>query len=109
MSIAILTYDTVGKERMCFKGLEGQFSGPMLEGTSEAATHSWQNYWGPRMNNAEASARPQRHVARRKYWISIGRRRPGDLLGPGLRVSRPSHILRADPPQKSGLFAIGIL
>jgi hypothetical protein len=42
-----LTYDTVGKDKMCFKGSTGKFDGPMLSGTSDAATHGWQNFWGP--------------------------------------------------------------
>ena len=42
-----LTYDTVGKDKMCFKGSTGKFDGPMLTGTSDAATHGWQNFWGP--------------------------------------------------------------
>ena len=60
-----LTYDTVGKDKMCFKDGAGKFAGPMLTGTSDAATHGWQNYWGPCVN-AQASAPPQqRHAARR--------------------------------------------
>jgi len=58
-----LTYDTTGKEKMCFKDGSGKFAGPMLEGTSDAATHGWQNFWGPCVNTAQASARPQRHAA----------------------------------------------
>jgi hypothetical protein len=27
----------------------------MLTGTSDAATHGWQNYWGPCVNDAQAS------------------------------------------------------
>jgi hypothetical protein len=27
-----LTYDTVGKDKMCFKGSTGKFDGPMLSG-----------------------------------------------------------------------------
>jgi hypothetical protein len=52
---------------MCFKDDKGKFSGPMLTGTSDAATHGWQNYWGPRVNDAQASASappPQRHARR---------------------------------------------
>ena len=42
-----LTTDTVGKEPQCFKGSTGKFDGPQLTGTSDAATHGWQNFWGP--------------------------------------------------------------
>jgi hypothetical protein len=61
-----LTYDTTGKEKMCFKDGTGKFAGPMLTGASDAATHGWQNYWGPCVSNTQASAPPrQRHAARR--------------------------------------------
>jgi hypothetical protein len=39
--------DTTGTEKMCFKDDKGKFNGPMLTGASDAATHGWQNYWGP--------------------------------------------------------------
>ena len=59
-----LLYDTTGKEKMCFKDGTGKFQGPMLTGTSDAATHGWQNYWGPCVN-AQASAPPRQRHARR--------------------------------------------
>ena len=42
-----LTTDTVGKDSQCFKGSTGKFDGPQLSGSSDAATHGWQNFWGP--------------------------------------------------------------
>jgi hypothetical protein len=42
-----LTTDTVGKDPQCFKGSTGKFDGPQLSGSSDAATHGWQNFWGP--------------------------------------------------------------
>jgi hypothetical protein len=58
--------DTAGKTKMCFKDDHGKFAGPQLTGTSDAATHGWQNFWGPCVTNTQASAaRPQRHAARR--------------------------------------------
>jgi len=42
-----LTTDTVGKDAQCFKGSKGEFDGPQLMGKSDAATHGWQNFWGP--------------------------------------------------------------
>ena len=57
--------ETTGTEKMCFKDDHGKFAGPQLTGTSDAATHGWQNFWGPCVNTAQASARPQRHAARR--------------------------------------------
>ena len=42
-----LITDTVGHESQCFKGSTGKFDGPRLTGTSDAATHGWQNFWGP--------------------------------------------------------------
>ena len=42
-----LTTDTVGKDAQCFKGSTGKFDGPQLSGSSDAATHGWQNFWGP--------------------------------------------------------------
>jgi hypothetical protein len=57
--------DTAGQEKMCFKDDHGKFAGPMLTGTSDAATHGWQNFWGPCVPSTQASApRPQRHAAR---------------------------------------------
>jgi hypothetical protein len=51
------TTDTKGKEKMCFKSYStGKFDGPQLLGTSDAATHGWQNFWGPCVNNAQAAA-----------------------------------------------------
>ena len=47
--------DTQGHTQMCFKGSKGKFDGPMLTGKSDAATHGWQNFWGPCVN-AQASA-----------------------------------------------------
>jgi hypothetical protein len=55
--------DTVGKEAQCFKGSTGKFDGPQLTGTSDAATHGWQNYWGPCVGAAPA-AKPSRQAAR---------------------------------------------
>ena len=57
--------DTAGHTQMCFKDDKGKFSGPILTGTSDAATHGWQNYWGPCVNNAQASAPPRQRHARR--------------------------------------------
>jgi hypothetical protein len=42
-----LTTDTTGTEKMCFKDSAGKFNGPQLQGTSDAATHGWQSFWGP--------------------------------------------------------------
>ena len=42
-----LTTDTTGTEKMCFKDSSGNFNGPRLTGTSDAATHGWQSFWGP--------------------------------------------------------------
>jgi hypothetical protein len=64
------TTDTVGTNPMCFKGSTGKFDGPQLTGKSDAATHGWQNYWGPCANlqaaqgSASAPSR-QRNAARR--------------------------------------------
>jgi hypothetical protein len=41
------TTDTAGSTKMCFKGSTGKFDGPALQGKSDAATHGWQNFWGP--------------------------------------------------------------
>jgi hypothetical protein len=63
-----LQTDTEGHTPMCFKDGTGKFSGPLLTGASDAATHGWQNYWGPCVNGAQASASApprQRHAARR--------------------------------------------
>ena len=38
---------TTGTVPQCFKGSTGKFDGPQLTGKSDAATHGWQNYWGP--------------------------------------------------------------
>jgi hypothetical protein len=51
--------DTASKEKMCFKGSTGKYDGPMLVGTSDAATHPWQNYWGP-CEGTQAAAAPPR-------------------------------------------------
>src|SRR5580704_18698247 len=39
--------NTTGKDPQCFKGSTGKFDGPQLQGKSDAATHGWQNFWGP--------------------------------------------------------------
>ena len=58
--------ETTGTEKMCFKDDHGKFAGPMLTGTSDAATHGWQNFWGPCVTSTQAAAPPgQRHAARR--------------------------------------------
>jgi hypothetical protein len=49
---------TTGTTPMCFKGSTGKFDGPQLLGKSDAATHGWQNFWGPCVS-ASASAKPQ--------------------------------------------------
>jgi hypothetical protein len=48
---------------MCFKGSKGKFDGPQLEGKSDAATHGWQNFWGPCVS-ASAPALKQRSAHR---------------------------------------------
>ena len=45
------TTDTAGSTQMCFKGSTGKFDGPKLQGKSDAATHGWQNFWGPCVSN----------------------------------------------------------
>jgi hypothetical protein len=42
-----LTTDTTGTNPQCFKDSTGKFNGPQLHGTSDAATHGWQSFWGP--------------------------------------------------------------
>jgi hypothetical protein len=42
-----LTTDTTGTDTQCFKDSTGRFNGPKLKGNSDAATHGWQNFWGP--------------------------------------------------------------
>jgi hypothetical protein len=45
----ILTTDTAGKNEMCFRAYgdkQGVYTGPVLQGRSDAATHGWQNFWG---------------------------------------------------------------
>jgi hypothetical protein len=59
-----LTYDTVGHDKMCFKSSTGKFDGPMLTGTSDAATHGWQNFWGPCVTSAAPPARSQKSARR---------------------------------------------
>jgi hypothetical protein len=59
-----LTYDTVGKDKMCFKDDHGKFSGPMLTGTSDAATHGWQNYWGSCVQASAPAPNSQKHARR---------------------------------------------
>jgi hypothetical protein len=65
-----LKTDTTGRTPMCFKAYAtGKFDGPRLAGTSDAATHPWQNFWGPCENfptNAQASAnlKGQKHAHR---------------------------------------------
>ena len=51
--------DTAGQEKMCFKDDHGKFAGPMLTGTSDAATHGWQNFWGPCVNTQAAAPAPK--------------------------------------------------
>ena len=51
------TTDTAGSTKMCFKGSTGKFDGPMLAGKSDAATHGWQNYWGPCVSNNAPEAK----------------------------------------------------
>ena len=55
--------DTKGTVPQCFKTETGKFDGPQLTGFSDAATHSWQNYWGPCVGAAPA-AKPSRQAAR---------------------------------------------
>jgi len=50
--------NTTGNVQMCFKGKGGKFNGPPLLGKSDAATHGWQNFWGP-CDNGSAAAKPQ--------------------------------------------------
>ena len=54
--------DTSGSTQMCFKGSTGKFDGPALLGKSDAATHGWQNFWGPCVS---ASAPAKERSARR--------------------------------------------
>jgi hypothetical protein len=42
-----LTTETTGTDTQCFKDSTGRFNGPKLKGNSDAATHGWQNFWGP--------------------------------------------------------------
>jgi hypothetical protein len=56
--------DTTGKVQMCFKGSTGKFDGVKLQGKSDAATHGWQNYWGPCLDTASAGAKPQQAGAK---------------------------------------------
>jgi hypothetical protein len=56
--------NTTGSTQMCFKGSKGKFDGPPLLGKSDAATHGWQNFWGPCVNNASAGAKPQQAGAK---------------------------------------------
>jgi hypothetical protein len=55
--------NTTGAVPQCYKGSTGKFDGPQLRGTSDAATHPWQNYWGPCIGAAPA-AKPSQHAAR---------------------------------------------
>jgi len=55
--------NTTGTVQMCFKGSKGKFDGPQLEGKSDAATHGWQNFWGPCVS-ASAPALKQRSAHR---------------------------------------------
>jgi hypothetical protein len=57
--------NTTGTTQMCFKGSKGKFDGPALAGKSDAATHGWQNFWGPCVNNAQAAAPAKERSARR--------------------------------------------
>jgi hypothetical protein len=66
----ILTTDTAGAVPQCYKTYgTGKFDGPRLVGRSDAATHLFQNFWGPCEKfpaNAQASVPPKlRRAARR--------------------------------------------
>ena len=56
--------NTAGSTQMCFKGATGKFDGPALLGKSDAATHGWQNFWGPCVGNS-APAPAGKQTARR--------------------------------------------
>ena len=56
--------NTTGTEKMCFKGSTGKFDGPMLTGSSDAATHGWQNFWGPCVQASAPAPKSQKHAHR---------------------------------------------
>jgi hypothetical protein len=64
----ILKTDTAGAVPQCFKTYgTGKFDGPRLVGRSDAATHGWQNFWGPCQDlNVQASVPPKRRTAARR-------------------------------------------
>jgi hypothetical protein len=51
-----VTSNTAGADAQCFKGSTGKFDGPQLTGTSDAATHGWQNFWGPCGGNTKGNS-----------------------------------------------------
>jgi hypothetical protein len=62
--------NTTGKDPQCFKGSTGKFDGPQLQGKSDAATHGWQNFWGPcggasKGNSGASGAAPAKRTAKR--------------------------------------------
>ena len=57
-------FNTQGKEPQCFKGSTGKFDGPMLAGSSDAATHGWQNFWGPCVQASTPAPKSQKHAHR---------------------------------------------
>ena len=62
--------NTTGKDPQCFKGSTGKFDGPQLQGKSDAATHGWQNFWGPcggssKGNSGSSGAAPAKRTAKR--------------------------------------------
>ena len=56
--------NTTGSVQMCFKGSKGKFDGPALAGKSDAATHGWQNYWGPCVQASAPAPKGQKHARR---------------------------------------------
>jgi hypothetical protein len=56
--------DTAGSTKMCFKGSTGKFDGPQLTGKSDAATHGWQNFWGPCVSSTPPAAEGKRTAKR---------------------------------------------
>ena len=62
----ILTTNTAGHEPRCFRAYgdkQDQYTGPQLQGSSDAATHSWQNFWGP-CANLQGAAKGQKAAKR---------------------------------------------
>ena len=57
--------NTTGKDPQCFKGPTGKFDGPQLLGKSDAATHGWQNFWGPCVGATGAAAPGGKKTAKR--------------------------------------------